>query len=60
MELITEALFAGMQLDNVTIPVVYTRLLSKGITITPMTKLKEIKRNAMIVYNVLTKMERQK
>ena len=44
---------------TVTIPVVYARLLSKGVTITPMTKLKKIKRNAMIVYNVLAKMERQ-
>ncbi len=59
VELITEAFFAGMELDDATISIVYGRLLTKGVTITPLTKLKEIKGNTVTVFNVFTKEERQ-
>ena len=59
VELLTQAIFAGGQLDWSTLQTLYTRLLSKGITITPLTKIKEIRGNRIIAYNVLTGAERQ-
>lgn len=59
VEVITESLYAGPQLDVSTSETIHTRLLMKGVTITPLTGLKEIRGKNPIVYNVLTGAERQ-
>lgn len=59
VELLTQAIFAGGQLDWSTLQTLYTMLLSKGVTITPLTKVKEIRGNTVIAYNELTGAERQ-
>lgn len=58
VELITESLYAGPQLDMSTSETIHTRLLMKGVTITPLTGLKEIRKKSPVVYNVLTGAER--
>ena len=59
IELLTESVFAGEQLDNYTIEVAYTRVLTKGVVITPLVRVKEIRGNIVIICNVLTGVERQ-
>jgi mycofactocin system FadH/OYE family oxidoreductase 2 len=60
VELLTETLFAGSQVDESTLVAIYDRLLGKGVIITPLTKLKEIKGDTVIVFNVFTKAERER
>lgn len=59
VELITESLYAGPQLDVSTSETIHTRLLMKGVTLTPLTSLKEIRGKNPVVCNVLTGVERQ-
>ena len=59
VEVLTETLFAGSQVDESTLSAIYDRLLNKRVVITPLTKVKEIKGDTVIVFNVLTKAERQ-
>lgn len=54
VEIITESLFAGAQLDFSTAETLYARLLSKGVVITPLTGLKEIQGKSVVVRNSLT------
>lgn len=59
VEILTDALQAGSTVDSHTLEVLYTRLLSKGVIITPLTKVKEVQGNTIITYNVLTGSERR-
>ena len=59
MELLTQSVFAASQLDYHTVWAIYTKVLNKGVTITPLTKIKEVRGNTVVVSNVLTGMERQ-
>jgi 2,4-dienoyl-CoA reductase-like NADH-dependent reductase (Old Yellow Enzyme family)/thioredoxin reductase len=59
VELLTDSVYAGITVDYDTVQSVYTRLLSKGVVITPLTKVREIQGNTIIIYNVLTDTERQ-
>ena len=45
VEVLTEALYAGSQLDGGTLELLYGRLLGKGVTVTPLTSVKAIKWN---------------
>jgi 2,4-dienoyl-CoA reductase-like NADH-dependent reductase (Old Yellow Enzyme family)/thioredoxin reductase len=58
VEILTDAIYAGAQVDTSTIEVIYMRLLSKGVVITPLTRIKEIKGNTVVAFNVLTNAER--
>ena len=58
-EIITETLYAGAQLDRSTLEAVYPRLLKKGIIITPLTGVREILGSTIVVYNVLSGVERR-
>jgi 2,4-dienoyl-CoA reductase-like NADH-dependent reductase (Old Yellow Enzyme family)/thioredoxin reductase len=59
VELINESIFVGGMVDYHTIHTIYSSVLSKGVTITPLTAIKEIQGNTVIVYNLLTNAERQ-
>jgi mycofactocin system FadH/OYE family oxidoreductase 2 len=58
LEILTDAIYAGAQVDSSTIEVIYMRLLSNGVIITPLTRVREIHGNTVIVFNVLTNNER--
>jgi thioredoxin reductase len=57
VEVLTEAVYAGSQLDSGNLTAIYTRLLTKGVVITPLTKIKEIRESTVTVFNVLSKAE---
>lgn len=59
VEILTEAIFAGSKVDESTLVVIYGRLLDKGVVMTPLTKVKGIRGDTVIVFNVLTKAERE-
>lgn len=59
VELLTEFVYAGGQVDTYTIPATYTRVLSKGVIVTPLTEVKAIKGNTVITQNVLTGSQRE-
>ena len=59
VELLNESVFAGGMVDYHTIHIAYTSALSKEVIITPLTAIKEIKGNKVIVYNLLTNAERE-
>jgi 2,4-dienoyl-CoA reductase-like NADH-dependent reductase (Old Yellow Enzyme family) len=59
VELLTPALYAGGQVDTATLQIVYTRILKKEVTLTPMTRVKAIEENAVLVAHVLTGVERR-
>lgn len=59
VEVLTDALHAGAQLDRSTLEAIYPRLLNKGVIITPLTRVKEIQGSTLIVSNVLTNAERR-
>ena len=59
IEVVTETLFAGSQVDESTLAAIYERLLNKGVVITPLTKVKEIKGDTVVVFNVFTKVDRE-
>ena len=59
VELINESIYAGGGVDYHTIWVTYSRVLSKGVILTPLTGVKEIRDKTVVVYNVLTNAERQ-
>jgi pyruvate/2-oxoglutarate dehydrogenase complex dihydrolipoamide dehydrogenase (E3) component len=59
VELMTEYAYAGSEVDVYTVETANYSSLSKGVTITPLTGLKEIKGKTVTVYNVLTNIERQ-
>jgi hypothetical protein len=57
IELITEDAFAGGRVDCDTLWLAYTRVLSKGVVITPLTRAKEVRSSTIIVVNALTGVE---
>jgi 2,4-dienoyl-CoA reductase-like NADH-dependent reductase (Old Yellow Enzyme family)/thioredoxin reductase len=59
VELITECAFAGSEADALTVEIAYFSALNKGIVITPLTYIKEIQGNTVIVGNMITNAERQ-
>jgi NADPH-dependent 2,4-dienoyl-CoA reductase/sulfur reductase-like enzyme len=59
VELLSTSAYAGDKLDFFTVEDVYTRLLQKGVVFTPLTAVKEIRGNTVVVRNVLTRIERQ-
>jgi len=58
VEILTDALYAGAQLDRSTLEAAYPRLLKKGVAITPLTKIKQVQGNTIVVYNILSGVER--
>jgi 2,4-dienoyl-CoA reductase-like NADH-dependent reductase (Old Yellow Enzyme family)/thioredoxin reductase len=58
VELVTESVYAGGMVDYHTLWVAYTRVLSKGVVVTPLTRIKEIRGKTVVVINVLTNAER--
>jgi thioredoxin reductase len=58
VELLTESVYAGGMVDYHTIWSAYTNVLSKGVVITPLTGVKEIRGKTVVAYNVLTNAER--
>jgi mycofactocin system FadH/OYE family oxidoreductase 2 len=58
VEILTDAIYAGAQVDCSTIEAIYRRLLSKGVKITTLTRVKEIQGNTVVTFNVLTNTER--
>jgi thioredoxin reductase len=54
VQVVCSTLYAGGQLDPTTLPVVYSRLLRKGVVITPITKVKEIQADAVVTANAVT------
>jgi hypothetical protein len=58
VELVTESAYAGGMVDYHTIWTAYTNVLSKGVVITPLSGVKEIRGKTVVVYNVLTNAER--
>lgn len=58
VELLTESIYAGGMVDYHTIWAAHTNVLSKGVVITPLTGVKEIRGKTVVVYNVLTNAER--
>lgn len=58
VELVTESLYAGGMVDYHTIWVAYTRVLDKGVVVTPLTRIREVRGRTVVVYNVLTNGER--
>jgi 2,4-dienoyl-CoA reductase-like NADH-dependent reductase (Old Yellow Enzyme family)/thioredoxin reductase len=57
VQLVTTSAHAGEELDSQTVEDVHTRLLTKGVTISPLTGVKAIRDNVVITYNVLTGVE---
>lgn len=54
VQVLCPTLYAGGQLDPTTLPVIYSRLLRKGVLITPLTKVKEIRQDMVVTVNVMT------
>lgn len=54
VKILTTSAYAGDRLDIFSVEDVYTRLIAKGVTFTPLTGVKEIRGNDVITYNVLT------
>ena len=57
VEVLTEALYAGAQLDPGTIEVLYGRLLRKDVTITPLTAVRGVNGRQVVTSNTLTRRE---
>jgi NADPH-dependent 2,4-dienoyl-CoA reductase/sulfur reductase-like enzyme len=59
VEIITETAYTGSEADILTVEMAYFNALSKGVVITPLTGIKEIKGKDVITYNVLTSAEKK-
>ena len=59
VELLVESVYAGGMVDYHTISTMYTAVLRKGVTITPLTAIKEIQGETVVVYNLLSNAERK-
>ncbi len=59
VEILTPAIFAGSNLDEITLETIYYRLLNKGVVITILTDVKSFKSDTVTAYNVLTNVERE-
>lgn len=58
VELLTEAAYAGSEADALTVEAAHFHALSQEVNITPLSAIKEIQGNNVIIYNVLTDKER--
>ena len=54
VEVLTEALYAGIQVDEDTFEVLYSRVLTKGVAITPLTRAKAVKGSTVATEHVIT------
>jgi NADPH-dependent 2,4-dienoyl-CoA reductase/sulfur reductase-like enzyme len=59
VEVLIRALYAGSELDATTLAIVYIRLARKGVTLTPLTRVKEIGKNTVVAAHVLSRAERR-
>jgi len=59
VELLNESESVGGMVDYFTRQVIYSSIISKRVIITPLTAIKEIQGNTVIVYNLLTNAERE-
>jgi 2,4-dienoyl-CoA reductase-like NADH-dependent reductase (Old Yellow Enzyme family)/thioredoxin reductase len=59
VELITDTVCAGSEADAPTVELAYFSTLSKGVVITPLTGIKEIRGQTVVAYHVITNAERQ-
>ena len=59
VELITDVVCAGTEVDAYTLDTAYLNALSRGVKITPLTGLKEVNGKTATVYHVITNAERQ-
>ncbi len=59
VEVLIRTLYAGGELDATTLAIVYTRMARKGVVITPLTRVKEIRENTVIAGHVLSGEERR-
>jgi thioredoxin reductase len=59
VELLAEDIPPGTRADALTLWEMYGRALSKGVVMTPLTKVREIKGNTVVTYNVLTGVEKE-
>ena len=59
VELVTHCLYAGSELETNTLTFMYQQLLSSGGVITPLTQVKEITGNTVVVGNAITGVERR-
>jgi NADPH-dependent 2,4-dienoyl-CoA reductase/sulfur reductase-like enzyme len=59
VEVLDSAIYVGTQVDQATLPMIYMRLLKKGVKLTPLTRVKVIEENAVVVANVLSGFERR-
>jgi mycofactocin system FadH/OYE family oxidoreductase 2 len=58
VELLTGDAFAGGRSEASTLEILYSRVLNKGVVITTLTKVREIKGNTVVAYNVFTNVDR--
>jgi 2,4-dienoyl-CoA reductase (NADPH2) len=58
VEVLIRALYAGGELDVYTLQAVYSRMARKGVTITPLTRVKEIKEKTVMTAHVLSGAQR--
>jgi len=59
VEVLDSAIYVGTQVDQATLPMIYMRLLKKGVKLIPLTRVKVIEENAVVVSNVLSGFERR-
>jgi 2,4-dienoyl-CoA reductase-like NADH-dependent reductase (Old Yellow Enzyme family)/thioredoxin reductase len=59
VELVTDTVFAGSEADAPTVETAYFSTLSKGVKITPLTAVKEIRGKTVVAYNVITGAEKE-
>lgn len=59
VEVLVRTFYAGGELDATTLAIVYTRLARKGVTITPLTRVKEITGTTVVAAHVLSRAERR-
>jgi thioredoxin reductase len=54
VEVLVRALYAGGELDAYTLQAVYSRMARKGVTITPLTRVSEIKEKTVVTGHILS------
>ncbi|MFC1886782.1 FAD-dependent oxidoreductase [Thermodesulfobacteriota bacterium] len=59
VEVLTGCLYAGGELEPYTHSTIYARLVRKGVVITPLTKVKEIEKRAVVTTNTLSGEEKR-
>ena len=57
VQVLTEAVYAGSQVETGTLETLYQRLLTKGVTITPLTTIKLIDGRTVVTENTISKAE---